>query len=261
MNGKNFRISQRSCSPEAGFVHPLFALYVKFLYLPAFRTSVFPMCSLLHRTHSAASPRPAMIPSPLFPALIPILAQVLVVAQALPDKKVLSTGPRPMFPSLSDTDPLARPAALYPSPCQTLCQCCSSRAERLCGRVRDRLTACDASPASPANGRIHFVRHLRLDILPRARPLRAKRPWRTSCSAVIPGQGHAILSTNELKMPTSLARAGNTVSLYPHTVIYCLWRPNLLHACIKICTFSDIALLVQITSICAKISTKWHYSF
>ena len=150
MNGKNFRISQRSCSPEAGFVHPLFALYVKFLYLPAFRTSVFPMCSLLHRTHSAASPRPAMIPSPLFPALIPILAQVLVVAQALPDKKVLSTGPRPMFPSLSDTDPLARPAALYPSPCQTLCQCCSSRAERLCGRVRDRLTACDASPASPA---------------------------------------------------------------------------------------------------------------
>ena len=107
--------------PRGRIRHPLFALYVKFLYLPAFRTSVFPMCSLLHRTHSAASPRPAMIPSPLFPALIPILAQVLVVAQALPDKKVLSTGPRPMFPSLSDTDPLARPAALYPSPCQTLC--------------------------------------------------------------------------------------------------------------------------------------------
>lgn len=100
--------------PRGRIRHPLFALYVKFLYLPAFRTSVFPMCSLLHRTHSAASPRPAMIPSPLFPALIPILAQVLVVAQALPDKKVLSTGPRPMFPSLSGTEPFARPAALYP---------------------------------------------------------------------------------------------------------------------------------------------------
>lgn len=166
-----------------------------------------------------------------------------------------------MFPSLSDTEPFARPAALYPSPCQPLCQCCSSRAERLCGRVRDRLTACDASPASPANGRIHFVRHLRLDILPCAWPLRAKRSWRTSCSAVISGQGHAILSTNELKVPTSLARAGNTIFLYPHTVIYCLWRPNLLHLCINICTFPDIILLVQIASMCVKISTEWHHSF
>ena len=135
MNGESFRISQRSCSPEAGFAHPLFALYVKFLYLPAFRTSVFPMCSLLHRTHSADSPRPAMIPSPLIPALIPILAQVLVVAHSSTRQKgaehwphgaaqwgaMGQRGPRPMFPNLSDTEPLARPAALYPSPCQTLC--------------------------------------------------------------------------------------------------------------------------------------------
>ena len=111
-------------------MHPLFALYVKFLYLPAFRTSVFPMCSLLHRTHSAASPRPAMIPSPLFPALIPILAQVLVVAQALPDKKVLSTGPRPMFPSLSETEPFARPAALYPRALLPMLQLPSRKALR-----------------------------------------------------------------------------------------------------------------------------------
>ena len=88
MNGESFRISQRSCSPEAGFTHHLFALYVKFLYLPAFRTSIFPMCSLLHRTHSAASPRPAIIPSPLFPALIPILAQVLVVAHSSTRQKL-----------------------------------------------------------------------------------------------------------------------------------------------------------------------------
>ena len=97
--------------------------------------------------------------------------------------------------------------------------------------------------------------------VPCAWPLRAKRSWRTSCSAVISGQGHAILSTNELKMPTSLARAGNTVFLYPHTVIYCLWRPNLLHVYIKIYTFPNIVLLVQIASIYAKISTEWHHSF
>lgn len=98
MNGKNFRISQRSCSPKAGFVHPLFALYVKFLYLPAFRTSVFPMCSLLHRTHSAASPRPTMIPSPLIPALIPILAQVLVVAHSSTRQKGAEHWPPPNVP-------------------------------------------------------------------------------------------------------------------------------------------------------------------
>lgn len=135
-------------------------------------------------------------------------------------------------------------------------QCCSSRAERLCEGVRGISPACDASLASPANGRIHFVRHLRPDILPCARPLRAKRPWRTSCSALIPGLGHAILSTNELKMPTSLIRAGNTIFLYPHTVIYCLWRQNLLYLYINICTFPDIVLLVQIASMYAKISTK-----
>ena len=49
-------------------------------------------------------------------------------AQLYPTK----TGPRPMFPSLSDK-PLARPAALYPSPCQSLCQCCSSRAKGSAG--------------------------------------------------------------------------------------------------------------------------------
>ena len=260
MNGKNFRISQRSCSPEAGFVHPLFALYVKFLYLPAFRTSVFPMCSLLHRTHSAASPRPAIIPSPLFPALIPILAQVLVVAHSSTRQKGAEHWPPPNVPEPLGQAPCA-PSGPVPQSLPVPLPMLQLPSKRLCGRVRDRLTACDASPASPANGGIHFVRHLRPDILPCAWPLLAKRSWRTSCSAVISGQGHAILSTNELKMPTSLARAWNTVSLYPHTVIYCLWRPNLLHACIKICTFSDIALLVQITSICAKISTKWHYSF
>ena len=98
MNGESFRISKRSCSPEAGFTHHLFALYVKFLYLPAFRTSVFPMCSLLHRTHSAASPRPAIIPSPLFPALIPILAQVLVVAHSSTRQKGAEHWPPPNVP-------------------------------------------------------------------------------------------------------------------------------------------------------------------
>ena len=110
MNGKSFRISQRSCSPEAGFTHPLFALYVKFLYLPAFRMSVFPMCSLLHHTHSAASPRPAMIPSLLFPALIPILAQVLVVAHSSTRQKGAEHWPPPNVP-----EPLGHRALRAPS--------------------------------------------------------------------------------------------------------------------------------------------------